>query len=240
MTSFLGSRKPDFRAGRKALVYNGDGYWKVSGLSLNTKLYDREKIIFDRIPAGSTVLIVGCGKSQLTPALVAKGCKVTVSDIAPAIVELLSEKGIPGFILDLETMDETSLTETYDVIVASEVLEHIRNPERAVEMLAKHTRQFLISLPNSAFYRYRLHLMFAGRFFRQWKEHPAEHLRYWSHIDFLDWLSAMDLHTRSVIPANGLSCGGFCSFAKNVWPNMFGHQIVYDCVVSDAHSRNAG
>jgi 2-polyprenyl-3-methyl-5-hydroxy-6-metoxy-1,4-benzoquinol methylase len=236
MASFLGSRKPDFRAGREALVYNGDGYWKVSNLSLNTKLCERERIILDRIPVGSTVFIVGCGKSQLTPALVAKGCKVTISDIAPAIVEFFLKKGIPGFILDLENMNETSLVGNYDIVVASEVLEHVRNPEHAVEILSKHTRRFLFSLPNSAFYRYRLHLMFGGRFFRQWKEHPAEHLRYWSYIDFLDWLSAMDLRTRSVIPANGLSIkGGIGTFMQHLWPNLFAHQIVYDCDVIDEH-----
>ncbi len=229
MTSFPGSRKPDFHASRHALTY--DDYWECSGFSPSEKLCEREIIICDRIPADSTVLIVGCGTSLLPLALVAKGCNVTVSDIAPAVVKFFSGKGIPGFVLDLENITDTSITENYDVIVASEVFEHIRNPEHAVEILAQHTHRFLISSPNSAFYRFRFHRMFAGRFFIQWKYHPAEHLRYWSHIDFLDWLSAMDLRTLAVIPAMGLSCKGLCIFAKNWWPNLFGYQIVYGCEV---------
>ena len=230
MVSFLGSRTPDFRAGRQALTY--DRYWELNGFSPSQKLYDREIIICNRIPAGSTVLIVGCGTSYLPTALIAKGCAVTVSDIAPATIAYFAKKGIPGFLLDLESMDGHSFSETYDVVVASEVFEHIRNPERAVEVLARHTRRFLISVPNSAFYRYRLHLLFAGRFFIQWKHHPAEHLRYWSYRDFLEWLRAMDLRLIIAIPANGLSCWGLCTFTKDWWPNLFGHQIVYDCEVS--------
>lgn len=231
MVPFLGSRRPNFRSGRTALTYDENGYWKQLAISLKEKLYDREMIIRDRIPAGSSVLIVGCGTSYLSLALVAKGCKVTISDIAPNVVEFLSQKGIPGFVLDLENIINTSIPETYDVVIASEVLEHIRNPERAVEVLARHTRRFLISIPNSAFYRYRLRLMFGGRFLIQWRDHPAEHLRYWSHSDFLDWLSAMDLRVQATIPANGLACKGLCTFIKDWWPNLFGHQIVYDCEV---------
>lgn len=229
MTSFLGSRRPDFRTGRSALSY--DDYWERNGYSPSEKLCEREIIIRDRVPAGSTVLIVGCGTSLLPLALVQKGCTVTVSDIVPDIIKSFSEKGVPGFVLDLEHITDASVTGNYDIIIASEVLEHIRNPERAVEVLSRHTRRIIICSPNSAFYRYRIHLMFAGRFFIQWKYSPAEHLRYWSHVDFLEWLSAMDLRVRAVIPAMGLSCKGWCEFMKGWWPNLFGHQIVYDCEV---------
>ncbi|HUY62290.1 MAG TPA: methionine biosynthesis protein MetW [Candidatus Paceibacterota bacterium] len=229
MTQFLGSRKPDFRAGRQVLTY--DDYWARRGFETHKKLSEREVIIRDHISPGSSVLVVGCGTSRLPFALQEKGCMVTVSDIAPAAVALFIKEGISGFVLDLERVEATSVTGTYDVIIASEVLEHIRNPERAVEALSKHTKRFIISVPNSAFYRYRLHLMFAGRFFVQWAHHPAEHLRYWSHSDFLEWLSAMDLSVQAAIPSNGLSCKGLCPFMKDLWPNLFGHQIVYDCTV---------
>ncbi len=230
MTPFLGSRRPDFRAGRHALTY--DDYWKKRGYSISKKLLEREIIIHNLIQPKESVLIIGCGTSLLPIALQEKGCEVTVSDIAPGAVKLFADEDIPGFIFDLENIVEGTVSENYDVIIASEVLEHIRNPEQAIEKLSKHTKRFIISIPNSAFYRYRIHLMFSGRFFVQWANHPAEHLRYWSHIDFLEWLSAMDLKVQKVIPSNGLSCKGFCTFMKDFMPNLFGHQIVYDCTVS--------
>jgi 2-polyprenyl-3-methyl-5-hydroxy-6-metoxy-1,4-benzoquinol methylase len=229
MASLFGYRRPDFRSGRKALTY--DEYWKRTNFSPGTQLCEREIILRDRVPEGSSVLVVGCGTSLLPLALAEKRCAVTVSDIAMSVIDFFSKKGIAGFILDLENITDTSIKGNYDVIVASEVFEHIRNPERAIEVLARHTRRFLIASPNSAFYRYRLRLMFAGRFLIQWKYHPAEHLRYWSHSDFLDWLSAMNLRTTAVVPAMGLSFNGLLPFAKNWWPNLFGNQIVYDCEV---------
>lgn len=230
MKTFRGSQRPDFRSGRYALTY--DSYWERRGFAIRQKLYDREQIICDGIPPGSKVLIVGCGVSHLPFALREKGCTVTVSDIAPATVEFFVAQGFSGLILDLENINTDHLKGRYDVVVASEVLEHIRNPEHAIETLSMHTRRFLLTVPNSAFYRYRLHLMFGGRFFIQWEHHPAEHLRYWSHVDFLDWLTAMDLRVDDVIPANGLACRGYCIFAKILMPNLFGHQIVYDCAVT--------
>lgn len=232
MTSFLGSRKPDFRAGRRALTY--DDYWERRGFQARSKLCEREIIIRDLVPEGSSVLIIGCGTSRLPLALRDKGVMVTVSDIAPAAVELFTKQGFPGYVLDLERIAAGSVAGKYDLIIASEVLEHIRNPELAIGILAQHTRRFILSVPNSAFYRYRLHLMFAGRFFVQWANHPAEHLRYWSHADFLEWLDAMDLKVIRAIPSNGLSCKGLCPFMKDFWPNLFGHQIVYDCGVRTA------
>ncbi len=234
MIPFLGSRRPDFCAGRRALTY--DDYWKQRGYSISKKFSEREIIIRDLIQPKESVLIIGCGTSLLPIALQEKGCEVTVSDIASDAVKLFTGKDILGFILDLENIVEGTISKKYDVIVASEVLEHIRNPEQAIEKLSKHTKRFIISIPNSAFYRYRIHLMFAGRFFVQWANHPAEHLRYWSHIDFLEWLSAMDLKVQKAIPSNGLSCRGFCTFMKDIRPNLFGHQIVYDCEVLSPNS----
>lgn len=227
MTRFLGSRRPDFRAGRDALTY--DDYWERRGYEAHKKLSEREVIIRDLVPKGAKVLIIGCGTSRLPLALRDKGAVVTVSDIAPAAVALFTKEGFSGFLLDLENIGDASVSEQYDVIIASEVLEHIRNPERVIEVLSKHTKRFILTVPNSAFYRYRLHLMFSGRFLVQWAHHPAEHLRYWSHTDFLDWLNAMDLRVDAAIASNGLSCKGLCKFAKDWWPNLFGHQIVYDC-----------
>jgi hypothetical protein len=62
--------------------------------------------------------------------------------------------------------------------------------------------------------------MFGWRFFTQWKSHPSEHLRYWSHKDFLDWLSAMNLDVVRAKASNGFEL-------KDIWQNLFGHQICY-------------
>lgn len=224
---FLGTRRPDFNV-KKFNSY--DSYWNHRGWT--TKIHPREKIINSCIPDGSSVLIVGCGFSAL-PFLLKKRCKLTVSDISPVVVTSFRNHGIESFVMDLENIPVLS---QYDIIIASEVLEHIKEPEEVIRILSKYTKRFLISVPNSAFYRYRFHLMFAGRFMVQWTYHPSEHLRFWSHRDFVDWLDAMNLEL-----VTSYSGDGSREWIKNLLLNLFAHQIVYDCLVkSPSYSRHAG
>src|SRR3989344_1120145 len=219
MFYFPNTRKPDFRT-TKRLDY--DEYWRTRGFAVLAKLKEREVIMLEQIPAGSSVLIVGCGNSRLPLDLRDKGCVVEVGDLSEAVLAGLLKEGIKGVKFDLNAPKTFTNIKSYDYIILSEVLEHIPLPEEALDVLKYHAKHLFISLPNSAFYRYRLHLMFVGRFFTQWVHHPAEHLRFWSHADFLDWLGAQDLIVEKFWSSNG-------PFLKNAWPNMFGHQMVYLC-----------
>ena len=218
---FLGARTPDFR-GVGVLDY--DEYWRHRGFEISKKLKERETIFVDWIPAGATVLDIGCGNSRLPVALKEKGCDVRVADVSPKVLEGYQALGFRTMPLDLDKIADASLSGRYDFVIMSEVLEHTRNPEEIIGRLKPLADRFVLSVPNSAFYRYRLHLMFSGRFFTQWVQHPSEHLRYWSHSDFLSWLSAMGLDVEKTVSSNGF---GGRSGLKDLWPNMFGHQICY-------------
>lgn len=222
--SFRNTRKPDFR-NISALDYNA--YWVTRGFHIEKKLKEREEIILAHIPAGSSVLDIGCGNSLLPVALRDKGCSVTVGDISTIVLDGYRDKGIQALNIDLEKVNPDSFHETYDYMVLSEVLEHTRNPEEIIQELKKHTKHFALTIPNSAFYRYRFHLMFGGRFFTQWASHPSEHLRFWSHLDFVDWIRDMGLILESSTASNGFSLFGLSPQLKNLWINLFGHQIVY-------------
>lgn len=222
--SFRNTRKPDFR-NISALDYND--YWVTRGFHIEKKLKEREAIILAHIPAGSSVLDIGCGNSLLPVALRDKGCSVTVGDISTIVLDGYRDKGLQAIEINLEKVKPDSFHKTYDYMILSEVLEHTRNPEEIIQELKKHTRNFALTIPNSAFYRYRFHLMFGGRFFTQWVSHPSEHLRFWSHIDFVDWIRDMGLTLEDSISSNGFSFFGLLPELKDVWKNLFGHQIVY-------------
>lgn len=181
---------------------------------------EREVIFFNWIKPGSRVLDIGCGNSRLLLELKQKkNCIVEGIDISPLVIDKLSAEGVPAFVADV-TSDSFALDKQYDVIIMSELLEHILEPESLVRTVSRNTRELIMSVPNSAFYRYRIHLMFSGRFFTQWVHHPAEHVRYWSHTDFLDWIDALDLTLITSKASNGFTL-------KDMWPNMFGHQMAY-------------
>lgn len=208
-----------------------EAYWKARGWELATSLKPRERIMLDMIPADSSVCDIGCGNSLLPVKLKQKGADVTVVDIAQVVLEGYKKHGIQGLSFDLETMTGDELPETYDYIILSEVLEHTRNPEEIIAKLKKHTSRFLITVPNSAAYVFRYGLLVRGRFFTQWVYHPSEHLRYWSHIDMLDWLEAQRLTVEEAAVADGFTARGLLPFLPRLWKNMFGYRMVYKCKV---------
>jgi methionine biosynthesis protein MetW len=223
MLHFIYTRKPNFKTVKKI---DYDSYWQKRGFAINKKLKEREKIILDLIPVGLSVLDIGCGNSLLPVKLKEKGCKVMVADISKQVLRGYNDFDIPGVIIDIEKqMDE--LNQKFDFIIFSEVLEHVRFPEDVINQIKDKAERIFITIPNSAFYRYRLGLMFGGRFFTQWVYHPSEHLRFWSHVDFLDWLDALGIEVERCEASNGLSIGPIKLF--NIWKNLFGHQIVYMC-----------
>lgn len=228
MFYFEGARKPDF-SNIRSIDY--DRYWEKRGFSLNGSLKEREKIILDWIPAGAKVADFGCGNSLLPLKLKEKGCVVFVGDISEAVLRGHREYGIEAKKINLENIKTEDFSEKFGYIVMSEVLEHTRNPEDIIRVLSPHTDCFALTIPNSAFYRFRLHLFFSGRFFTQWVHHPSEHIRFWSHTDFLDWLDALGLEVIKTESSNGFSFFGLFPSAKNIWKNLFGHQIAYLCRV---------
>ncbi|MDO8656998.1 MAG: methionine biosynthesis protein MetW, partial [Nanoarchaeota archaeon] len=181
-------RKPDFS---NITEMNYDDYWQKRGWKLNGSLKSREKIMLDIIPTGKKIIDLGCGNSLLPVKLKEKGCEVFVADISETVLEQYGALDIKGFKIDLEKIKDWKPNTSFDYIILSEVLEHTRNPEQIIKALKPFTNHFLITIPNSAAYQFRYGLMFKGRFFTQWVHHPSEHLRYWSHLDFMDWLHAM-------------------------------------------------
>lgn len=221
---FPATRKPDFK---KMRVFDYNEYWKHRGLWIREDVRDREKIFIDWVKEGSNVLDIACGNAPVLKELKEKkNCRVVGIDISSLIVEEQKKIGVPAVAANIT--DESFCLEThYDYIVMSEILEHIQYPEKILEKIKNSAEYFIISVPNSAFYRYRTDFLIKGRFFTQWACHPSEHVRYWSHIDFLDWLEAIELEVVDCKSAAGLSFGKLRIDEK--WKNLFAHQICYLC-----------
>ncbi len=205
-------------------------YWKARGFELQSKLREREVLMLKLIPAGARVLDVGCGNSRLPVELKEKGCTVAVADISPIVLDAFHKRGISAITMDLDAITETKEIGSYDYIIMSEVLEHTRNPEEILKTLSAHTTHFMLTVPNTAFYKFRLALFFGGHAIKQWAHHPSEHLRFWSHSDFKDWLRGLGFIIEYTRASNGFASRR-TSFFKDLWPNLFGHQIVYLCKV---------
>jgi len=201
-----------------------DHYWRVRGFHT---FQPRYRIMAEVIEPGSTVLDIGCGEGLLLEYLTEtrriSGCGV---DIAPEAVRLARVRGVEAEVADILHWE---IKQEYDYIILSEVLEHLANPEEVIAKVRERFRKaLLVSIPNIGYYKHRLRLLL-GRFPLQWEWHPAEHLRFWTVIDFVEWVGQLGLEVVDVRSSNGFP------LLRRYLPNLFGNQVVF--VV---HSRSAG
>lgn len=99
------------------------------------------------------VLDVGCGRGELLADLVSTGAKAQGVDLQEECVALSRQyaDACLGNIYELPTLFGTS---SFDVVIASHVLEHLESPRQGVEMLKQVTRKWLIlAVPNLAEFR---------------------------------------------------------------------------------------
>jgi len=229
MFYFSGTRKENFKnVSLSSHIF--DEYWKKKGFAMRSKLMDREKIFFEWIKKDSQVLSIGCGNSRLLHDLkTKKNCAVYGVDLVQDVVDELKKNDIKCYQANVSSDDffeaEFLKDNKFDYIVISELLHQLKYPEKLLSKLSTKTEKFILSLPNSAFYRYRFGLLFGGRFFTQWNWHPSETLRYWSYTDFVYWLEALGMEIVDCQSSNGFSIGPI-KFYK-FWKNMFAHQICY-------------
>ena len=199
-------------------------YWKKRDVKIRQRLLEREKIFFDWIKPKTKVLDIAAGNSGLLSSLKKdKACDVRAFDISQEVVDAQNQSGVVAEKRDL-SLNNFNIADTYDALILSEILEHLPLPESLMKKISSKSKFFLVSIPNSAFYKFRLQLLL-GRFLKQWIFHPSEHLRFWSHCDFLDWVDSMGFDVVKFEASNGLDIGPFKIY--KYMPNLFGHQICY-------------
>jgi SAM-dependent methyltransferase len=95
-----------------------------------------------------SVLDVGSGRGELLESLVKSGIFATGLDSDSSCVLRCQEiaSAVQG---DLNDIEEVFDERSFDLVIASHVLEHLENPTRVVRSIAKVTRQYLIvAVPN--------------------------------------------------------------------------------------------
>ncbi len=107
-------------------------------------------LALDAAMAGGEVLNVGCGKAELSPALAARGCRVTDIECEP--------QHSAEFPVDVSRFDQIYLLD---------VMEHVTEPERFMEELRfaarRHRPEVVITTANVGFFVTRLMMLF-GQF----------------------------------------------------------------------------
>ena len=101
---------------------------------------------------GRTALDVGCGAGLLAEPLARMGATVTAIDAAPELIEAAREHAAgQGLAIDYRAVPVEALGETFDLVTAMEVVEHVAEPAAFVAALAARIAPgglLILSTPN--------------------------------------------------------------------------------------------
>ena len=105
------------------------------------------------LPAGATVLDVGCGNGIITRSLGRKGFNVLGIDVSQkAIEKARSLNDLDNVTFEVMSAEQLSASEQkYHAVVCSEVLEHLNEPEKLLQVLHKSLKDsgiLIVTVPN--------------------------------------------------------------------------------------------
>lgn len=194
-----------------------EDYWRKRGESGYRPRY---KIFLEWMGENSRVLDIGCGDGFFGEMLKEKSIDYTGCDISERALDIARGRGLNVFQCILENKIDFP-DKSFDYVVMSEFLEHIVNSEEILKEAGRLAKKgVLVSIPNIAYWRFRLELLF-GRFPKQWAVAPQEHLRYWSVKDFKNTARSLGFEIKEIRSSNGRK------LLRGLWPNLFGFQVCF-------------
>jgi len=201
------------------------------------------------IEPGRSALDVGCGPGWLAEALVAQGHHVTGVDFAadPGVHDRMHQ-----FVqTDLEHGLPDEVGGDFDVVLAADVIEHVRNPQQLLTEMAHRLRPggtVIASVPNISHWYPRGRTALGLFDYDQRGILDSTHVRFFTRRSFVRLAQQAGLqpidrrHTGLPFDALKMSTDrGFGRIAALVdralvraWPTMFAYQFVYELDVNPA------
>jgi len=198
-------------------------------------------IVLELVPAGRPlkILDVGCGPGWVAAELRRRGHHVTGVDLVAD--EAIGERTDRFFVADVERGLPDEVGEGYDVVIAADVIEHVRNPDELLADLAGRmdpTGTIIASVPNFGHWYPRLRTV-AGLFdYDQRGILDRTHVRFFTRRSFRRALANTGLVTTAEsyagLPLDVLGVDGVLGsvvatgdgLARRVWPTLFAYQFV--------------
>ena len=118
------------------------------------------ELIAELVPIGSRVLDLGCGNGELLAHLKAqRRCTGYGIELADDNVLACARRGVNVIQLDLEEGLAIFEDQSFDVVLQLDTLQHLRNTEKMLRETARVGRIGIVSFPNFAHWRNRLHVL---------------------------------------------------------------------------------
>jgi len=180
------------------------------------------------VPRNSKVLELGCATGFMSQYFRRHlNCQVTGVDINPSV-----KPTIIGDLEDKQTQNQIKLAAPYDVVFASAIIEHLKDPEALLQLIKavlKPQGQLIITAPNVAHWRLRLKLLRGHWDYEDYGLLDKTHLRFFTYFSFQKLIQAAGFKIIAVKidPAGGFK---YFNWLFKYFPNFYAHQICIQAV----------
>lgn len=185
------------------------------------------ELIQSLIEPDSTVLDIGCGDGELLANLTAdKNIKGEGIELEQDLVLACIRRGQPIIQHDVEQGLENYADKSFDYVILSQTVQTVKSPGKVFNELLRVGRKVIVSFPNFAHWRCRVHLFFRGKapVTKQlpfgWHDSPNIH--FLSLKDFDDFCSELGVKVEKKIPLVKKRLR-----PVRLAPNLFAEQAVY-------------
>ncbi|HAR62380.1 MAG TPA: class I SAM-dependent methyltransferase [Candidatus Margulisbacteria bacterium] len=138
-----------------------------------------------------TLLDAGCGEGYLLRVLherLLAPPELNGFELVPELLEQAKIKLPAAQLWEDNIYASTCKDEAYELVVCTEVLEHLEDPGKALsELFRISSRYVIVSVPHEPFFR--LSSLLRGKYLKQFGNHPG-HLQLWGRSGFLDLVKA--------------------------------------------------
>lgn len=134
--------------------------------------------------SGKKILDIGCGRGQLGSCLKDKGATVHGCDVAPNAVMEAQKVLDQAWVFNVESGDYSSFDKDYDIIIATELIEHLFHPDEFLEnahSMMDDSARLIITTPNFLVWTNRIRML-CGQF-----EYQADGFWDEGHIHFFTY-----------------------------------------------------
>lgn len=192
-----------------------------------------DRLTLERIPRGSRVLELGCATGYQTQYLQEQlGCQVVAVDLSPEALNFaakFAQKTLAGNLDDETFWKKIAAQGSFDVVLASNVVEHLANTTMVLESIRrvlKPSGQLVVSIPNIAWWRSRVRLLQGIWKYESYGLFDETHARFFSLPSFRSALEAAGLKVtdEAYDPAGGAK---WLTPLLKRFPNAYAYQAVF-------------
>lgn len=186
-------------------------------------------IILDLIPQGTRVLDLGCGDGSLLAKLVQqKGVTGRGIEISEEGVRACIAKGLTVLQGDIDEGLRDYPDRSFDYIILNQTIQAAKKPDVVLSEMLRVGEKSVVGLPNFAFWRMRLYLLFNGRMpkteFLPFEWYDTPNIHFCSILDFEEYCrkNSVTVEKRVYLSTDR---GG--RVFQGVRPNLFAESAVF-------------